>query len=77
MQYCAIIFVVDVDTGQTFSLSREVDTVDRQEIYDLLKDEAHATDDNIDTILVLANAYEGAPDVIRHWTALNGDFEGL
>ena len=83
--YLGIIFCINpTGANQSFSLSRECKTDDLESVYSLLKNEAHATDDEIDTILVIDNGLVagpsgngGAPAIIRHWTTLNGDFEGL
>lgn len=79
--YTAILFAVDTDTGSTLSFSREVDTDDKETIYNYMKQEGKLVDDAIDSILLVRNGDSGsrhvqaAPDVFRHWTAENGDFE--
>ena len=73
MKYLAIIFLVDLGGGQSFSLSREVDTNDVELVYKYMKKEAKATDDQVDTILLLENG-DTSPKVVKFWRAENGDF---
>ena len=79
--YTAILFAVDHDTGSTLSFSRAVDTDDKETIYNYMKQEGKLADDAIDSILLVKNGggsaihIHAAPDVFRHWTAENGDFE--
>lgn len=74
MKYLAIFFWSADDTS-TWSI--EVGTLDKQSVIDaLLKHGNHTSLDDA-TILVIENGNypnEGAPKVIRHWSALNGDF---
>jgi hypothetical protein len=79
----AIVFALDPEMGQTFSLSREVDeNATKQEIYNHLKAEAELSDDAVDTILVVKSVIDVyrhpvAPEVVHFWTASGGNFEGL
>jgi hypothetical protein len=83
MSYTAILFCVDPSGGQSFTMSRTVDTVKLEEIYPYLRSEAKVSDDSIDQILLLANgekvskkhlAYEDPPKVLHMWRAEEGDF---
>lgn len=78
MKYLAIFFWASDDTS-TWSV--EVDTLDKQLVIDaLLKHGNHTSLDDA-TILICESNYLTmseiliAPKVIRHWSALNGDFE--
>ena len=92
--YTAILFAVDFNgSGETLTCSQEVDTDDKQTVYDAMKKMAHVKDDQVDTILVVRNGRsvtdytvlnagfpvttESGPEVFHHWTARGGDFEGL
>lgn len=89
--YLGVIFLVDVESGESFSLSRELVSDNKKQTYDYLCSEAHADPDNVDTILVLESQWDAsdksslltdgpkplAPKVVRFWRAGNGDFEGL
>jgi hypothetical protein len=80
MKYLAIVYCLDpCGTNQSFSLSRETDFTKVEDIYPFMRAEAKATDDAIDTILLLESGTweHAAPSVVEHWTAGNGDFEGL
>jgi hypothetical protein len=89
MKYLGIIYCLDSDSGETFTLSREVDTDDKKTVYDLLKSEAQCTDDDVDVILLVKSTYEvldskgsgpsllGSPEVHKFWRAGGGDFAGL
>jgi uncharacterized protein YllA (UPF0747 family) len=78
----AIVFALDPEMGQTFSLSREVDeNATKQEIYNHLKAEAELSDDAVDTILVVKSVlasgdkdFIGAPEVVHFWTAASDNF---
>ena|ERR1022692_3382886 len=75
-KYLGIIYLLDGGVGpQTFCLSREVDTKDKDQVTDFLMAEAHTTMENIDTILLVANGVDGDhPMIIESWTASEGDF---
>jgi len=76
MQYTAILFATD-GTGETLTMSREVNSDDPAVIYPYLIAEAGITKDNVDTILLVRNGDNSAPEVFRHWMAISGNFEGL
>lgn len=74
----AILFAMNIGSGETFSMSRAVDTDDLPTIFAHLKQEAHVSSENIDTILLVQNGENGQhPRVVKHWSAVNGNFEGL
>ena len=87
MKYLAILFATDFgDSGETLTMSREVETDDIKVIYPYLKSEAQVTDDDVDTILLVKGAFaqsiprwdaSEAPQVCKHWSARAGNFEGL
>jgi hypothetical protein len=74
-KYLGIIFTVDSGSGETFSLSREVETDNKRTVYDFLLGEAKLDDDSVDSILLIENGADGeCPQVKSFWTACNGDF---
>jgi hypothetical protein len=87
MKYLAILFATDFgDSGETLTMSREVETDDIKVIYPYLKSEAQVADDDVDTILLVKSARvlsiprwnaPMAPEVCKHWSARAGNFEGL
>lgn len=75
MKYLATIFVVDPETAESLSLSREVDTDDKAKVLKLLCKEAGVKKADVDTVLVFANGAAGfGPQVVHHWSGGNGDF---
>lgn len=82
MKYTAILFAVDPFGGETFTLSREVDTDDCAQVYAYMKAEGQVQSDQVDTILLVKSAcdaagYPTAPEVFKHWTSYAANFEGL
>lgn len=73
--YLAILYAADINSGETLTMSREVDTDDVSIIYPYLKSEAQVTDDQVDTILLIEP--QDPPHVKKFWAARGGDFEGL
>lgn len=79
MKYLAVIFLVNPGSSESFCLSRETDLNKVKDVHRFMKEEAKASDDSIDTILLVeSGTWEHAPpNVVEHWTASGGDFEGL
>jgi len=75
MNYLAIIFCVDSDSHESFTISRGVATLDKKTILTYMMEEAGVEDvDTVDTILVVQN--DQRPRVIQHWSRPGGDFDG-
>lgn len=80
MKYLAIFFWAADDTA---TWSCEVDTLDKQTIIDaLLKHGNHSSLDDATILVLQSQIYYNvnrpatllAPIVVKHWSALNGDF---
>lgn len=74
-KYTAVLFAVDPDSHESFTLSRPVATKDVKTIRDYMMAEAGIQNlDALDTILLMENG-RLFPMVTHHWTGRNGDFE--
>jgi hypothetical protein len=84
-KYLGTIILSDRD-NPSFTLSKELDTDDKQTVFNALMTEAKASMDNIDTILLYEStiypdedglAGLGYPRVHKFWRAENGDFDDI
>lgn len=73
MKYLAIGFWYE---NQDFSLARETDSDDPIQVSDMLTQEAGmSSKDWLAVVLLVENAKDGPPKVVKFWRGENGDFE--
>jgi hypothetical protein len=73
-KYLALL--IALNGNETFTISRETDSLDKKTVYDFLKQTACVEDEHMDTILIFKNGSD-VPEVVRFWTAGGGDFEAF